>query len=100
MTKIQQLKTIAEYNLQQYFLKECEAHGLIMPKRVVVELAIGMAIAAAIPLVLGALKIFTDNQQLHRETAHLNIKFNSLQNEFALMNKTYEVCIYHNFYLY
>jgi hypothetical protein len=94
------MKTIAVNNLQDYFFQECEAHGLIRPKRIVVEVAVGMAITAAVPLVLGALKLFLDNQDLHRETQHLNRRINTIENEYALMNKTFEVSLIHIYISY
>jgi cell division protein FtsB len=82
------MKTIAENHINQFFLKECESHSLLKTKREAVTVA---AIIVAVPLIIGAIKLYMDNEAQNRQIHQLNNKLDALAEEFSLMNRTFEV---------
>jgi len=86
------MTVLARKNLHEFFDTECQSFGLTRNKRIVpAAIAVGVGVGVTIPVVLMMLKFYSDTNELKNQNLHLYNRLKTLEKDFLLMNKTYEV---------
>lgn len=81
----------AESHIDEFFVAECKAHGLVKRGAFAIGLGIGFVLLAGIPLAIAAVKVISDIYDNQAEIKKLNERLKFSESKTDNLSQTVEV---------